>query len=590
MEGQPKADESNQPTQETTQDTSKGENQPNEDNMVVGPDGTLMTKNAYKKLMKKLEKEKRKEETKKRVEQENKKAKKNQEEEELEEYVKDPNDPCADKFGDWELIRSAGDPEERFQHKYTRLKNLDESLKDQEVTVRGRVHRITGKGSACFIVLRENFSTCQACIFVEEGTSKGMVDYSRRIPRESLVQIKGLVHMPDAPIKKCTQQVELLIKEIWTLHKSVPRLPFNLDDAGNIVENQMDEDDAKKEEEDKKDEKGKKKTIIVGQNTRLDNRIMDLRVPANQAIMRISAGICRFFREFLQDRDFVEIHSPKLIGGTSEGGAEVFRLDYFGSPACLAQSPQLYKQMGVVCDLERVFEIGPVFRAEDSNTPRHLCEFTGLDLEMSFNDHYFEVVDLLCELFEYIFENLNKKFEKEINVVREQYPFKDFVFKKPVPRLEFVEACELLKEHGYTQNPAKDLETVNEKALGEIVKNKYETDFFLVYNYPRDARPFYSMLNPKDENYTNSYDFFMRGEEILSGAQRVHDPDTLRERAIEKGIAPETIKDYIECFKYGSYAHGGGGIGLERVLKLFLGIHNIRKCSMFPRDPKRLFP
>ena len=126
--------------------------------------------------------------------------------------------------------------------------------------------------------------------------------------------------------------------------------------------------------------------------------------------MRISAGICRFFREFLQDNEFTEIHSPKLIGGTSEGGAEVFRFEYFGTPACLAQSPQLYKQMGVVCDLERVFEIGPVFRAEKSFTPRHLCEFTGLDLEMAFYEHYFEVVDLICEMFGYIFEKLNPPF------------------------------------------------------------------------------------------------------------------------------------------------------------------------------------
>ena len=235
-----------------------------------------------------------------------------------------------------------------------------------------------------------------------------MVEFCRRISRESLVEIKGLVHVPDAPIKKCTQQVELLIKEIWVVHKSVSRLPLNIDDASNVVLNQEDEDDEKIEEEKKqtKDEKGKKKTIIVSQNTRLDNRILDLRVPTNIAIMKIGAGIWRYFREYLDSKDFIEIHSPKILGGTSEGGAEVFRLSYFGRPACLAQSPQLFKQMGVVCDLQRVYEIGPVFRAENSNTPRHLCEFTGMDLEMSFNDHYFEVVDVLWELFQYIFENL----------------------------------------------------------------------------------------------------------------------------------------------------------------------------------------
>ena len=329
---------------------------------------------------------------------------------------------------------------------------------------------------------------------------------------------------------------------------------------------------------------------IVGQNTRLENRILDLRVPANQAIMRISGGICRFFREYLQDKDFTEIHSPKIIGGSSEGGAEIFRLDYFGNDACLAQSPQLYKQMGVVCDLERVFEIGPVFRAEKHFTPRHLCEFTGLDLEMAFYEHYFEVIDLICEMFGYMFEKLNEKYSKEIEAVKAQYPFEDFVFKADVPKIKFVEACEMLKEAGLEQNPLKDLETVNEEALGKIVKEKYGTDFFVVYNYPIEARPFYSMINPNDPEYTNSYDFFMRGQEILSGAQRIHDPEMLTERAKSKDVPPETIKDYIHCFQYGAYPHAGGGIGLERVLKLFLGIHNIRKCSMFPRDPKRLTP
>lgn len=419
-----------------------------------------------------------------------------------------------------------------------------------------------------------------------------MCEYARRLPKESLVIITGVVQVPENPIKKCTQQVEILISEVWNQHKSLPRLPMNLDDASNLVENQKLEDDKDEEEkkEEKKQERGKKKTIIVGQNTRLNNRILDLRVPANQGIMRVGAGICRYFREFLQDNDFTEIHTPKLIGGTSEGGAEVFKTDYFGTEACLAQSPQLYKQMGVTCDLERVFEIGPVFRAEKSMTPRHLCEFTGLDLEMAFYEHYFEVIDVICDLFGYIFENLNKTYSAEIEAVRSQYPFEDFVFKKDVPRLKFIEACELLEEAGLTQNPLKDLETENEEALGKIIKEKYGTDFFVVYNYPIEARPFYTMINPDDTQYTHSYDFFMRGQEILSGAQRIHDPEMLSKSAEAKGIPPKTIQDYIDCFQYGAYPHAGGGIGLERVMKLFLGIHNIRKCSMFPRDPKRLTP
>ncbi|CAI2361444.1 unnamed protein product [Moneuplotes crassus] len=492
------------------------------------------------------------------------------------------------RYGDLEMVRSTG--EYNKERKFLRMKDITSEMEGQTVKLRARVHRTTGKGKAVFLILRENFSTMQACMFSND-VEQEMLDYTRRIPKESIVIIEGTVQVPHRPIKKCTEQVEILINGIWNQHSSLPRLPLNLDDASNIVRDQTLEDDLIPENQKvgKKKKKGRQ-SIVVGQNTRLNNRILDLRVPANQAIMRISAGICRFFREYLQDNDFVEIHSPKLIGGTSEGGSEVFRLDYFGSDACLAQSPQLYKQMAVVSDFERVFEIGPVFRAENSLTPRHLCEFTGLDLEMSFDDHYFEVVDLISEMFGYIFERLNEKYRREIDAVQQQYPFKEFIFKPNVPKIKFTDACEILKKAGFHQDPLKDLGTENEEKLGKIVKKKYKTDFFIVYNYPAEARPFYSMINPNDPEYTNSYDFFMRGQEILSGAQRIHDPEMLAERAIVKGIQPETIQDYIDCFKYGAYPHAGGGIGLERVLKLFLGIHNIRKCSMFPRDPKRLTP
>lgn len=345
--------------------------------------------------MSKIEKEKKKAEHLAKNKKDQPAQKKN-EEEVLEDYEKDPNDPSAHLFGDRPLIRSTVSFEEINPEKYSKVRDITVALEGKEVILRARVHRNTSKGGACFLVLRESFYTCQACMFVEGAISKGMIDYSKRISRESMVEIKGVVKLPEAPLSKVTQQAEILISELWTLHKSEPRLAFNLDDAANIVENQEEEDDSKKETvEEEKQEKGKKKKIIIGQNTRLDNRILDLRVPTNQAIMRIQGGICRYFREFLDSKDFTEIHSPKLLGGTSEGGSEVFRLQYFNQPACLAQSPQLYKQMGVVCDLERVYEIGPVFRAEDSNTPRHLCEFTGLDLETSFYDHYFEVVDLI---------------------------------------------------------------------------------------------------------------------------------------------------------------------------------------------------
>jgi len=196
----------------------------------------------------------------------------------------------------------------------------------------------------------------------------------------------------------------------------------------------------------------------------------------------------------------------------------VFNLKYFNQDCCLAQSPQLYKQMALAADMERVFEIGPVFRAENSNTYRHLCEFTGLDMEMTFKTHYFEVLDMLGDMLIYIFKNLETRFAKELEVIGSQYPFEPFKCVTPVVKLNFKEGVKMLKAAGVNQDALGDLTTESEKALGKLVKEKYDTDFYMLYGYPVNARPFYTMIDPEDPNYTNSYDFFMRGEEITSGA------------------------------------------------------------------------
>lgn len=188
--------------------------------------------------------------------------------------------------------------------------------------------------------------------------------------------------------------------------------------------------------------------VRVGQDVRLDNRVIDLRTVANQAIFRIQSGVCTLFREFLLKHQFQEIHTPKLIGGASEGGADVFRVDYFEGNAYLAQSPQLYKQMALMTDMPRVFEIGPIFRSEKSFTHRHMTEFTGLDLEMTFKDHYHEVLEVLDGLFNHIFEGLQTRFKREIDAVRSQYPFEDLKWKYPCKRLTFKEAVGLLRSKG----------------------------------------------------------------------------------------------------------------------------------------------
>ncbi|KAF3787553.1 Aspartate--tRNA ligase 2 [Nymphaea thermarum] len=312
--------------------------------------------------------------------------------------------------------------------------------------------------------------------------------------------------------------------------------------------------------------------VRVGQDTRLNYRVLDMRTPANQGIFRIQCQVENLFRLFLLSEGFVGIHTPKLIAGASEGGSAVFKLEYKGQPACLAQSPQLHKQMAICGNFGRVFEVGPVFRAEDSFTHRHLCEFTGLDVEMEIKEHYFEVIDIVDRVFVSIFDGLNETCKKELDAVRAQYPF------------------EPLKDAGVEVDPLGDLSTETERKLGQLVREKYDTDFYILHRYPLAVRPFYTMPCYGDPNYSNSFDVFIRGEEIISGAQRVHVPEFLITRAEACGIDVKTISTYVDAFRYGAPPHGGFGVGLERVVMLFCGLNNIRKTSLFPRDPQRLTP
>ena len=504
------------------------------------------------------------------------------------EYVKDPNDPCADKFGDVEMNCSQHDPEIRFTKKYVDIKDIDVKTAGKEVRLRGRVHNSRLKGKNCFLVIRDGYDTIQCVLFVgdEPKISQGMVKYSGKISRESIVELVGVPIKPDQAISGCSNEMELQVHEIWTLNKSAPVLPFQIEDASRQVLNQKLEDAGPAEES--KD--GGPKMPVVKQDVRLNSRIIDLRVPTNKAIFKLQSGVCQIYREFFLAKDFIEIHSPKLGAGGAEGGCEVFKLKYFEQDACLAQSPQLYKQMALCADLKRVIEIGPVFRAENSNTNRHLCEFTGLDMEMEFKDHYFETLDLLGEMMVYLCKNLKERHAKELEVICEQYPFEEFKIKEPIVKLSFKEGVALLKKKGFKQEDLADLSTENEKALGAIMKEMHDTDFYILYGFPTAARAFYSMPDPKDPNYSNSYDLFMRGEEITSGAQRIHDTELLIKQAKTKGIAIETIKDYVEAFKYGVPNHAGAGFGLERIVKFFCNLHNIRKASLFPRDPVRLTP
>ncbi|OMO73501.1 Aspartyl/Asparaginyl-tRNA synthetase, class IIb [Corchorus olitorius] len=244
--------------------------------------------------------------------------------------------------------------------------------------------------------------------------------------------------------------------------------------------------------------------------------------------------------------------------------------------------------MTIAMDYERVFEIGAVFRAENSYTHRHLCEFTGLDVEMVIKRHYSEVMDIVDRLFVTIFDGLNERCKKELELVRKQYPFEPLKY-KPL-RLTFEEGVKMLKDAGMEVDPLGDLNTEAERKLGQLVLDKYGTEFYILHRYPLAVRPFYTMPCYDDPLYSYSFDVFIRGEEIISGAQRIHVPELLAERAQACGIDVYKISTYMDSFRYGVLQHGGFGVGLERVVMLFCGLKNIRQASLFPRDPHRLSP
>jgi aspartyl-tRNA synthetase len=452
-----------------------------------------------------------------------------------------------------------------------------------KVWLRGRLQSIRVKGGSCFLVLRQDsFHTIQACYFKDKENpeqSQNMIKYLKSLTLESVIDLEGTLQ--EADVKSCSvQTLELAINRVHAVSKADAILPFLVEDA------------ARSEQEVEASQDTERPFPRLGQELRLDNRWMDLRAPANNAIMRIQSAVCQLFREYLYQQGFTEIHTPKLIAGESESGAGVFTTDYFGVTACLAQSPQLYKQMAISSDLERVFEIGPVFRAEKSHTRRHLCEFTGLDLEMAIGDHYMETLEVVHGMFKHIFSGLETRWAKELAVIREQYDSSPVTFTDEPCVLHWPEAMEILKEEGFDiGNGMDDLTGAMELALGNAVKEKYGTDFFMLDKYPASIRPFYTMPDPNDERFSNSYDIFLRGQEICSGAQRCHDPDLLLQILKDKGVEPgDGLKSYIESFRHGVSPHAGAGIGLERVVFLYLGLDNVRKASMFPRDPNRCTP
>ncbi|KAJ8614211.1 hypothetical protein CTAYLR_001115 [Chrysophaeum taylorii] len=429
----------------------------------------------------------------------------------------------------------------------------------EDVWVRGRVATIRAKGNSCFIVVRslgDPTETVQACYFKDKQDrerSTEMIKWLGRLAVESVVDVAGT--LVEAEVKSCSRSnVEILVDRVFVVSPAPRQLPFLVEDAARTraeIEASMGSD---------------RPFAAVGQEARLDYRWLDLRTPATAATAKLQAAVCRLFRRTLEDEGFVEIHTPKLVGGESESGAGVFTTDYFGQKACLAQSPQLYKQLAVAGDLGRVFEVGPVFRAENSNTRRHLCEFTGLDFEMAIDEHYLEAVEVGYAVFKRIFDGLEREKGKELAAVRAHTHAPPVEAPDTPVVIHFQDAVAMLEAAG--DRVDGDLSGANERNLGEIVKARFGADLFVVDRYPAALRPFYTMPCPDDPTYSNSYDFFLRGQEICSGAQRCHDPQILRDRLKQANIDLDdlspSLTSYILAFDHGAPPHAGCGFGLER--------------------------
>ncbi len=323
-------------------------------------------------------------------------------------------------------------------------------------------------------------------------------------------------------------------------------------------------------------------------DTRFEWRFLDLRSDKHRMIFKVQTAFERYAREYFIENGFIEIHSPKLIGAPSESGAEVFSLPYFGREAFLAQSPQFYKQMAICSGFNRVFEIGPVFRAEQSFTYRHSTEFTSLDVEIGYINSFEDIISFEQDWLVYIIKKIKSQYGKEI---MENFGTEVVVPKIPFPQITMTEAYDIVEgASGAKVDRTSDLNSDGEKELGKYVKEKLKSEFVFLTEFPESVRPFYHMKPENNPNTTYSADLIYNGLEITTLAQREHRYDKLVEQAKVKGLHLHNIEFYLNFFKYGAPSHGGFGFGLSRMIMQLLDLKNVRESTFIPRDPKTLFP
>jgi nondiscriminating aspartyl-tRNA synthetase len=419
----------------------------------------------------------------------------------------------------------------------------------QRVTLAGWVHQLRVLGGITFLVIRDGFGTAQA---VTEDPAR--VAPLQELQTETVITLTGTV-VEEAQAPGGVELHDIRVEVITPVTEPLP-FPIN------------------------------KRVLKVGLDTFLDNATVGLRNPSYRARFRLSAGIMAAFREYLGGAGFTEIQSPKLIASASESGANVFPVEYFGQTAYLAQSPQFYKQI-MVGVFERVFEVGPVFRAEPHSTSRHINEYVSLDAEMGFIEDHFTVMRVLTGVIRHILGSLEERYPAELALLNVRLPR----VPATIPHLHFRDAQQLIFErYGEDARGEPDLAPQHERWLGEWAAETYDSDFLFVPGYPMVKRPFYTHPDPADPTYSNSFDLLFRGTELVTGGQRLHRYEDYLAALARARLPVEPFAYYLEPMRYGMPPHGGFAIGLERFIMQLTGLGNVREATLFPRDINRLAP
>ncbi len=424
---------------------------------------------------------------------------------------------------------------------------------DEEIEISGFVDSVRNLQWVQFIVVRDGTEKVQVTIEKSEEKNKDLVTLVNDLKEESTVKIKGIIKENE---KVKLNGMEIIPTDIIVTSKSDLELPFNY-----------------------------KNLEGVNLDTRLDYRFIDLRNEKNNFIFKVQSTLIKYMREYLYNNNFIEIHTPKLIGTASESGSEVFEVKYFNNKAYLAQSPQFYKQMAMASGLDRIFEVAPCFRAENSNTNRHATEFTSFDVEFSYIDSYDDVMNLEANMLTYGLSKLKEELGEKI---KEVYGIDIVVPSLPFPKMTLKEIYKELEErYGYVTDEVNDLTTEAEKLVFKLAKDKFNHEFMFVTDFPAEKRAFYHM---RDENgILQGYDLIWRGVEITTGAQREHRYEEIVKNATEKGLKDD-VKFYLEFFKYGCPPHGGFAVGVDRLTMLLLDIQSVKETEFLFRGPNRLNP